>query len=237
MSEVLFNQVSFPVKKLVQDIEVGQIGLPNIQRPFVWPTIKVRDLLDSMYKGYPIGYLLFWKNGFSGDHRVIGMDQKQVSPELLIVDGQQRLTSLYAVMKAVPIIDKDFRTTRIRIAFNPIEEKFEVTNPAIERDIQWIPDISVLWDPKTNSYAFITEYLQRLRSQYELTDQQEKTVPDAINNVIKLSEYPLTALEISSSVTSSHPFKGWASSFTEESLRGCRGCSPVSAQRPPSPEA
>jgi len=61
MSEVLFNQVSFPVKKLVQDIEVGQIGLPNIQRPFVWPTIKVRDLLDSMYKGYPIGYLLFWK--------------------------------------------------------------------------------------------------------------------------------------------------------------------------------
>jgi len=128
MSEVLFNQVSFPVKKLVQDIEVGQIGLPNIQRPFVWPTIKVRDLLDSMYKGYPIGYLLFWKNGFSGDHRVIGMDQKQVSPELLIVDGQQRLTSLYAVMKAVPIIDKDFRTTRIRIAFNPIEEKFEVTN-------------------------------------------------------------------------------------------------------------
>lgn len=200
MSEVLFNQVSFPVKKLVQDIEVGQIGLPNIQRPFVWPTIKVRDLLDSMYKGYPIGYLLFWKNGFSGDHRVIGMDQKQVSPELLIVDGQQRLTSLYAVMKAVPIIDKDFRTTRIRIAFNPIEEKFEVTNPAIERDIQWIPDISVLWDPKTNSYAFITEYLQRLRSQYELTDQQEKTIPDAINNVIKLSEYPLTALEISSSV-------------------------------------
>jgi len=77
MSEVLFNQVSFPVKKLVQDIEVGQIGLPNIQRPFVWPTIKVRDLLDSMYKGYPIGYLLFWKNGFSGDHRVIGMDQSR----------------------------------------------------------------------------------------------------------------------------------------------------------------
>jgi len=200
MSEVLFNQVSFPVKKLVQDIEVGQIGLPNIQRPFVWPTIKVRDLLDSMYKGYPIGYLLFWKNGFSGDHRVIGMDQKQVSPELLIVDGQQRLTSLYAVMKAVPIIDKDFRTTRIRIAFNPVEEKFEVTNPAIERDIQWIPDISVLWDPKTNAYAFTTEYLQRLRSQYELTDEQEKTIPDAINNVIKLSEYPLTALEIASTV-------------------------------------
>jgi len=53
---------------------------------------------------------------------------------------------------------------------------------------------------KNNSYAFITEYLQRLRSQYELTDQQEKTIPDAINNVIKLSEYPLTALEISSSV-------------------------------------
>ena len=88
------------------NIHVGEIGLPDIQRPFVWPRSKVRDLFDSMYRGFPIGYLLFWENGFSGVHRTIGVEGKQKVPRLLIVDGQQRLTSLYAVIKAA----KHFRT-------------------------------------------------------------------------------------------------------------------------------
>lgn len=62
----------------------------------------------------------FWKNGYPGEHRAIGANQKQKVPRLLIVDGQQRLTSLYAVIKAVPVIGKDFRPARIRIAFQPI---------------------------------------------------------------------------------------------------------------------
>src|SRR5215204_6020263 len=95
----LFKQVNYSLSKLIQDIETGEIGLPDIQRPFVWSPAKVRDLFDSMYKGFPIGYLLFWSNNNTNGARQIGKDKKQSIPRLLIVDGQQRLTSLYAVLK------------------------------------------------------------------------------------------------------------------------------------------
>nr|WP_296904838.1 DUF262 domain-containing protein [Thermotoga sp.] len=62
--------------KLLEDIAIGEIGLPDIQRPFVWDTTRVRDLFDSMHRGYPIGTLLFWENGFPGEHRPIGTDTK-----------------------------------------------------------------------------------------------------------------------------------------------------------------
>jgi uncharacterized protein with ParB-like and HNH nuclease domain len=101
MSETVFKQVSYDLNALIKYIELGEIGLPDIQRPFVWKNAKVRDLFDSMYKGYPVGYLLFWQNEFSDDARVIGTDTKQKPPRLLIVDGQQRLTSIYAVLKSL----------------------------------------------------------------------------------------------------------------------------------------
>ncbi len=138
----------------MESIAIGDIGLPDIQRPFVWDTTRVRDLFDSMYRGYPVGTFLFWENGFPGEHRTIGVDGKQKVPHLLIVDGQQRLTALYAVMKGVSIVDKDFRQRGLRIAFNPLSERFEVTNTAIERDPTWIPDISILWQPDFDQYAF-----------------------------------------------------------------------------------
>jgi uncharacterized protein with ParB-like and HNH nuclease domain len=136
MADVLFKKVDYTLKKLVEDIYMGEIGLPDIQRPFVWSTSKVRDLFDSMYRGYPIGYLLLWENGDPGEYRAIGAIPKQKVPRLLIADGQQRLSSLYAVIKTVPVVSKDFSSYRIRIAFQPREEKFEVTNPAIEKNAE-----------------------------------------------------------------------------------------------------
>jgi uncharacterized protein with ParB-like and HNH nuclease domain len=89
-------------------------GLSDIQRPFVWKTSKVRDLFDSMYKGFPVGYLLFWSNAVAGTHRAIGADKKQKNiPRLLIVDGQQRMTSLYAVLKNVPVKHHDYTDQKI----------------------------------------------------------------------------------------------------------------------------
>ena len=200
MAEVLFKKVDYSLKKLIEDISMGEIGLPDIQRPFVWPTSKVRDLFDSMYRGYPIGYLLFWENGYSDVHRTIGAEQKQKVARLLIVDGQQRLTSLYAVIKAAPIISKDYKPRRIKIAFHPLQERFEVSNPAIEKDAEWIPDISILWQADTDAFTFIHGFLERLRARRTLTPEEERKIPHNINRLIKLNEYPLTALEISSSV-------------------------------------
>ena len=200
MADVLFKKVDYTLKKLIEDIDLGEIGLPDIQRPFVWGTRTVRDLLDAMYRGYPIGYLLFWENGYTGEHRTIGADHKQKAPRLLIVDGQQRLTSLYAVVKGEPIIDKEFRRQRIRIAFHPLEERFEVTNSAIEKDAAWIADVSLLWQPDTSLLSFTREYFDRLREKREVTPEEERRGEKAIERLQKLLDYPLTALEVSSSV-------------------------------------
>lgn len=200
MAEVLFKKVDYILKKLVEDISMGEIGLPDIQRPFVWSMTKVRDLFDSMYRGFPIGYLLFWENGSSDTHRTIGAGPKQKVARLLIVDGQQRLTSLYAVMKAVPVITKNFKSQRIKIAFHPLSEKFEVSNAAIEKDVEWIPDISILWQPDTKPHAFKRKFLEKLGKRRPLTAEEEDIIHERIDRLIKLEEYPLTALEISSSV-------------------------------------
>jgi len=200
MADVLFKKVDYTLKKLIEDIHVGEIGLPDIQRPFVWPRTKVRDLFDSMYRGFPVGYLLFWENNYSDEHRTIGENGKQKVPRLLIVDGQQRLTSVYAVIKAINIINKEFRSELIRIAFHPLEEKFEVTNSAIEKDPEWIADISVLWKPETNTFTFIQDFLTRLRERRVLSPDEEKKIPVAIDRLVKLEDYPITALEVSHSV-------------------------------------
>jgi hypothetical protein len=200
MAEVLFKKVDYTLKKLVEDISMGEIGLPDIQRPFVWPMSNVRDLFDSMYRGFPIGYLLFWENGSSDTHRTIGAGPKQKVARLLIVDGQQRLTSLYAVMKAVLVITKDFKSQRIKIAFHPLSEKFEVSNAAIEKDVEWIPDISILWQPDTKPHAFKRKFLEILEKRRPLTAEEEDIIHERIDRLIKLEEYPLTVLEISSSV-------------------------------------
>ena len=69
MSETLFKKVDYSLSKLMDDIEMGSIGLPDIQRPFVWKNAKVRDLFDSIYRGYPVGYFLFWQNAYDGSQK------------------------------------------------------------------------------------------------------------------------------------------------------------------------
>lgn len=202
MANLLFKKVDYTVGKLLEDIELGEIGLPDIQRPFVWDNARVRDLFDSMYRGYPVGTLLFWENGFAEGHREIGVDEKQKAPRLLIVDGQQRLTALYAVIHGVPIVDKNFRSKRLRLSFNPLEEKFEVTNAATERNPNWITDISVLWRDGFDMFRFVSDFTQRLEERNPLSEEERVKLQQAISNKLyHLLDYPLTALEISSSTS------------------------------------
>lgn len=99
MSDTVFTKVDYTLGALMDAVQMGTTGLPDIQRPFVWKNAKVRNLFDSMYRGYPVGYLLLWENANVEDSRAIGSDSKQKVPSLLIVDGQQRLTSLFAVVR------------------------------------------------------------------------------------------------------------------------------------------
>jgi len=163
MSDTVFTKVDYDLNSLVKYIEMGIIGLPDIQRPFVWKNAKVRDLFDSMYRGYPVGYLLLWRNDLAGN-RTIGTDTKQKSPQLVVVDGQQRLTSLYAVVRGVSVVRANYTTERIYIAFNPLEERFEVADAAIRRDKAFIPDISQIWSDDTDIFEVVDDYLEGLES-------------------------------------------------------------------------
>lgn len=196
----LFKEVGYSLSKLIEDIEMGEIGLPEIQRPFVWPNSKVRDLFDSMYRGFPVGYLLFWVNGFSEIHRQIGTDVKQKVPRLLIVDGQQRLTSLYAVMEGIPVLRKDYSQERIHIAFRPRDQRFEVTDAAIRRDPEFISDISQLWSGSLSRTRFVKSFLKQLGNHRPLDEDEEDELSENIDRLYDLQDYPFRALELSSTV-------------------------------------
>ena len=200
MSKTLFNQVNYTLGSLVEALALGQIALPDLQRPFVWKNAKVRDLFDSMYRGYPVGYLLFWQNAFAPDSRTIGAEQKQKTASLLIVDGQQRLTSLYAVVRGVPVLRSDFTTEQISIAFSPLEERFEVADAAIRKDPSFIPSISAIWDPKSDIFALVDDYLERLGAARELSPEEHRKIKQAITKLHALTTFPLTALELSASL-------------------------------------
>jgi hypothetical protein len=198
-TKTLFAEVSYNLGSLVSSIELGEIGLPDLQRPFVWPNARVRDLFDSMYRGYPVGYFLFWKNGLSDDARHIGMDSKQKAPHLLIVDGQQRLTSLYAVIKGIPVVREDYTTERIEIAFNPILQEFAVADAAIRRDRAYISNISVVW--RSDVFAVAAKYLDALRATREISAEEASRINSAIGRLHSMMFFPFRALELSSDVT------------------------------------
>lgn len=143
----LYRDTGFTLTHLIEDIKRGNIALPDIQRPFVWSAAKVRDLFDSMYRGYPVGTLMLWETLADVGTRQVGggdTDRDRVA-KLLIVDGQQRLTSLFAVLTGRSVLTKAFEKKHIKIAFRPTDETFEVTDAAIEHDPEFIPDITVLW--------------------------------------------------------------------------------------------
>lgn len=145
-----------PIDTLFTWIHSREIAIPEIQRPFVWETTKVRNLLDSLLQGFPIGFLITWRNP---DVKL--KDGSSSSGKRILIDGQQRVTALMASLLGREVVTKDYETTRIRIGFQPIERRFEVHNPAIAKDKAWIPDISVVFDPATSLFDFVNEYCRR----------------------------------------------------------------------------
>ena len=140
-------------------IEAGDIAIPEIQRPFVWNATQVRDLIDSLYNGYPTGYLIIWQNP---DVKLKNGDSA-VGKKILI-DGQQRVTAIMTAIAGVKILTDSYTEKCIRIAFNPLaqpgEERFAVTTPAHEKSSFWIPDISEVFKPGFQSWTFMPKYME-----------------------------------------------------------------------------
>lgn len=201
----LFKRVEYDVDGLLHYIDDGDIGLPDIQRPFVWTPKKVRDLFDSMYRGFPVGYLLFWANANGGGTRSIGPEPKtRQAPNFLIVDGQQRLTSLYSVFRRKPVVGANYKPKRIEIAFRPGDARFEVTDAAIRKDPEFVPDISELLASRKSSWGIVNDFLKRLEAKRQLTDEEREAISRNLDRLCDLGTYPFTGLEISASVDEEH---------------------------------
>lgn len=207
MSATLFKNVPSKVGDLVNDVMTGRIGLPDLQRPFVWKDNKVRELLDSMIKGYPIGYIMLWEspNDYDSKKSSIGSNEKTYDePKELVIDGQQRLTALVAAMYGVKVKDKNFREREIKISYNPLLREFAVWSSAYNRDTEWISKISDVFIADKNHSVislrkqFIREANEgRLKKGLsELTDEDEEIIENNINELLNLSQYSLPTLEI-----------------------------------------
>ena len=145
-----------PIQNLLTWVESGEIAIPEIQRPFVWNAVKVRNFLDSLFRGYPVGYLIAWQNP-----NVKLKDGTTSTGKRIIIDGQQRVIALMAALLGREVVNKDYRRVRINIAFHPIKQQFEVSNPAIAKDVSWIPDIASVFDSRTGIFDLVTSYCEQ----------------------------------------------------------------------------
>ena len=167
MESEKFINTSITIKGLLGLIEAKDIAIPEIQRPFVWKNSQVRDLIDSLYKGYPTGYIILWKNP-----NVKLKDGTISSGKKVIIDGQQRITALMTAIAAQKVFNSEFKETRVKIAFNPFAaldflngnseaEIFAVQTPAHLKSKHWIPDITEIFSTKFSSWIFIPQYIEQ----------------------------------------------------------------------------
>lgn len=154
-----YSVTTYSVQSILGLIESGDIAIPEIQRPFVWDSTKVRDLVDSLYHGYPTGYLITWKNP---DVKIKGGGVAE--GKTVLIDGQQRVTALTAALAGKAVLNDDYESKRIKIAFNPLYEgedtPFAVLTPVIEKDSRWISDIAEFFAPDFDSWSFVNDYIQ-----------------------------------------------------------------------------
>lgn len=180
MSTQRYSVTPHPIETLLTWVKSGEIAIPEIQRPFVWDTSKVRNLLDSLYQGYPIGYLIAWRNP-----NIRLKDGSISAGKKILIDGQQRVTALMAALMGRQVLTKDYETIRIRISFNPLEEKFEVANPAILKDTKWLYDIADVFHPD----ASLTELTENYTEKNPETDRRQisrvlEKLRKIINNLV-----------------------------------------------------
>lgn len=162
METEAYTPTTVTVGTLLSNIHNGVIAIPEIQRPFVWEKVQVRDLLDSLYKGFPTGYLIIWQSP-----NVHLKDGSLSNGKKILIDGQQRVTALMTSIAGIKVINKEYKKDRIKIAFNPFAalstdkdaEIFAVQTPAHQKDRKWIADVADVFDEKTfNEWTFINTY-------------------------------------------------------------------------------
>ena len=195
MENEKYSNYPLSISAILGLIKANDIAIPEIQRPFVWRKTQVRDLIDSLYKGYPTGYIILWKNP-----NVKLKDGTISSGKKVLIDGQQRITALMTAIAGKTIFNSEYKEERVEIAFNPIaaingnadSEIFAVSTPAIKKSKWWIPDISELFKDDYSSFKFIPKYCNANPDvepeQLERIISKVKGIANRMIGVIELSE-------------------------------------------------
>jgi len=185
MSTQRYSVTPHPIETLLTWVKSGEIAIPEIQRPFVWEATKVRNLLDSLYQGYPIGYLISWRNP-----TIRLKDGTPSAGKRILIDGQQRVTALMASLLGREVLTKEYETVRIKIAFHPLEEKFEVANPAIRKDVAWIEDVAEVFAPDADLIELTESYVEKNPS------ADRKVIGKVLQNLCKIINNHVGLIEL-----------------------------------------
>lgn len=156
MEDTRFSLNQTPISTILAWVESGAIAIPEIQRPFVWTSTQVRDLMDSLYQGYPVGYIITWQNP---DIKL--KDGTTSQGKRILIDGQQRITALRAAISGLNVVDKKYKKRRIAISFNPLTEEFRTRTSSTERGKEWISDIAEVMVNGYDTLTFVDEYVAR----------------------------------------------------------------------------
>ena len=152
MNSQLYSLRSFTIGNLLEKLQTDEIAIPAIQRPFVWKDARVCSFIDSLFRGYPVGYIITWpKSGVSLK------DGSQSTREFVLIDGQQRTMALWTALQGKSILNEKYKQKKIRVSFHPVKSKFEVYKKTFENDSEWISDISTIFNSNT-SYGLINDY-------------------------------------------------------------------------------
>lgn len=193
----IFDKSHRKVSSLLDDIESGTIALPDLQRPFVWPDTKVRELLDSLFVGYPTGTIVLWQPDGPIEAHAIGTGAKATKAASLVIDGQQRLTSLYAVIKGIAVKDADGEPRTITIAFRPRDGRFDVADAAIRNDPEYLPDIGVLWRSGKSLQQIRRGLFANLEAHGRSVDQRyEDAVEHNLASAVGIEKFEFPVIEI-----------------------------------------
>ncbi len=184
----LYSLDDWNINRLLTEIENKKVFIPAIQRPFVWNDDKVRDFIDSLYRGYPVGYLIVWlKSGVLVRDSPDSITQGRLSEadECVVIDGQQRLMVLLMTLHGGSVLSKKYERVSIRIAFNPIEKRFDVAKPSHHDNPRWITDISAGFTTHEAVHNLADTYVDENRGY--LNENQEITQTEVKNRIIHLA--------------------------------------------------
>lgn len=167
------------IKNILGYIESGQIAIPELQRPFVWKTNQITQLIDSLYKGLPTGFIVVWAND-----KVTLKDGTQSRGKKIIIDGQQRITALRAVLLGESIITEDYSSRRFIVSYDPFSEKFETYKPIHDKTSKWIKDISIFFKQGglSETLKFVKEYVSKNSN---ITEEELLKKIDKVRNIVQ----------------------------------------------------